>query len=90
VTEHCATAPIRLWRRVGKPLGRFLAWWFSMFALLGPLSTCPIWGQPGCAGGSAGAAILGGLAAAALWLPRRLAGIFRRWSTVKEGSAECE
>jgi len=37
-----------LWQRVGKPLGRFLAWWFGMFALLGPLSNCPICGQPGC------------------------------------------
>jgi len=34
-----------------RPLVRFFAWWFSFFALLGPLSTCPICGQPGCAGG---------------------------------------
>lgn len=90
MTESCTTRHVSLLRRAMRPLGRFMLWWFSMFALLGPLSTCPVCGQPGCAGGLAVPAVLGGLAAAALWLPRRIVGIFRRRPTVKEGSAECE
>ena len=71
MTEHCTTRHEGLLRRVMRPLGRFMLWWFGMFALLGPLSTCPVCGQPGCGGGMASAGILGGLAAAAPWLPRR-------------------
>jgi len=82
--EHHAVAPVSVWRRVTRPLGRFLAWWFAMFALLGPLSTCPICGQPGCAGGAISAGILGGLAAAALWLPRRLIRALRNRCGSKE------
>jgi hypothetical protein len=67
-----------------RPLLRFCGWWFAMFALLGPLSTCPICGQPGCGGGAISAGILGGLAAAALWLPRRLIRAFRNRCGSKE------
>jgi len=70
-----------------RPLLRFLAWWFSFFALLGPLSTCPICGQPGCAGGIAGAGVLGGIAAVLMWVPQQIARAFRRWAT-NEGRAE--
>jgi len=71
-----------------RPLLRFLAWWFSFFALLGPLSTCPICGQPGCAGGIAGAGILGGVAAAFLWVPRQIIRAFRWRSATNKGIAE--
>jgi len=71
-----------------KPAVRFLAWWFSFSALLGPLSTCPICGQPGCAGGIVGAGILGGVAAAFLWIPRQIIRAFRGWPATNEGSAE--
>jgi len=86
--EHCTAERASRWRRAIKALGKFMIWWFGMFALLGPLSTCPVCGQPGCAGGMASAGILGGLAAAALRLPRRLVGILRRRPALKEGSAE--
>lgn len=88
MTEHFTADRPSLWRRAAKPLGRFLVWWFGMFALLGPLSTCPVCGQTGCAGGMASAGILGGLAAAALWLPRRVIETFRRRPALREGSAE--
>jgi len=52
--------------RVGwlRPMARFAAWWFSLFALLGPLSVCPLCGQSGCPGGAASAGMLGGVMAA--------------------------
>jgi len=61
-----------------KPVGRFLAWWFSFFALLGPLSACPVCGQPGCPGGAASAGILGGLLAMLTFIPGRLRRLFRK------------
>jgi hypothetical protein len=82
--EHRAVAPVSLWRRIVRPLGGFLAWWFAMFALLGPLSTCPICGQPGCGGSAISAGVLGGVAAAVLWLPRRLIRAFRNRCGGKE------
>jgi hypothetical protein len=84
MTERLDVARPNLWRRMVRPLGRFLAWWFAMFALLGPLSTCPICGQPGCGGGAASAGILGGLAAAVLWLPRRIIRALRNRPGSKE------
>lgn len=45
-------------------------------------------GSTGCGGGMASAEILGGLAAAALWFPRRVVRIFRWRTALKEGSAE--
>ena len=90
-SEHVSKATTR---RVGagfswlKPLARFLAWWFSFFALLGHLSTCPVCGQPGCAGGVAGAGIFGGVAAALLWIPRQIIRSFRARPRTDEGSAE--
>jgi len=54
-------APLRT--RLGRwgLLGRFLAWWFGLFAFLSAFSICPICGQPGCAGGPVSAGVLGGL-----------------------------
>ena len=54
---------------------RFFAWWSGMFVLLGGTgSACPFCGQPGCAGGPAASAFLGGIFAAIMscwrWLAR--------------------
>lgn len=69
-----------------KGLVRFVGWWFGFFALLGPLSTCPVCGQPGCPGGAASAGLLGGVLAALLWLPRRIVQFFsNRPSVSKDG-----
>lgn len=87
MTEHHAVAPVSVWRRVIRPLGGFLAWWFAMFALLGPLSTCPICGRPGCGGGAISAGVLGGLLAVLTLIPRRLRWLLRR---VWKGRAEAQ
>jgi len=71
-----------------RPLLRFLAWWFSFFALLGPLSTCPICRQPGCAGGIAGAGILGGIITGLMWLPRQIIRAARGRHAADEGGEE--
>lgn len=47
-----------------RPIARFAAWWFSLFALLGPLSVCPSCGQSGCPEGPTSAGVLGGVGAA--------------------------
>jgi hypothetical protein len=87
MTSDCTAHRPSPWRRLIRPLGQFLAWWFGMFALLGPLSTCPFCGQPGCGGSVAGAGILGALAAGLLWLPRRLLRLFRRHRSLHEDRA---
>ena len=56
------------------PIFRFVAWWFSLFALLGPLSVCPFCGQPGCGVGGASAGLLGGIIAAVISIRRRIFG----------------
>lgn len=80
--------PRKRWPAWLRPLGRFVGWWFSFFALLGPLSTCPVCGQPGCAGGIAGAGILGGIIAGVMWLPRQVVRAFRRRDAINGKGAE--
>lgn len=64
-SDKTSTAPSFVGRaRWLRPIARFAAWWFSLFALLGPLSVCPVCGQSGCPGGAASAGILGGIMAA--------------------------
>jgi hypothetical protein len=50
-------------RRFLAPFARFFGWWAGMFAFLAAFSVCPFCGQPGCAGGPAFAAALGGISA---------------------------
>ena len=77
------TAEKRTWL---KPTLRFLAWWFSFFALLGPRSVCPICGQAGCPGGTASAGVFGGLFAALISIPRWIRNLFGRRRSQKESS----
>lgn len=65
-------------RTLLKSVLRFLGWWFGFFALLGPLSVCPICGQAGCPGGTVGAGASGGILAALISLPRWIRNVFRR------------
>ena len=59
-----------------KHLLRFFGWWFGFFALLGPLSVCPICGQSGCPGGAASAGVLGGIFAVLVSVPRWIRNVF--------------
>jgi len=77
------TAETRTWL---KSILRFSAWWFAFFALLGPLSVCPICGQAGCPGGAASAAFSGGILAALISVPRWIRNSFRRRRSQKESS----
>ena len=77
------TAEKRTWL---KPVLHFLAWWFAMFALLGPLSICPICGQAGCPGGAAGAGVSGGILAALISVPRWVRNVFKQRRSQTEPS----
>jgi len=68
---------------------RFLGWWASMFALLGPLSVCPFCGQPGCGVGTAAAGVMGGIVATLMTVPRWVLGLFGRCAC-KEKETETE
>lgn len=70
------------------PIARFLIWWASLFALVGPFSVCPFCGQPGCGMGAASAGILGGLAAALMAFPRYLRGVVTRRRSEDSGKAK--
>jgi membrane associated rhomboid family serine protease len=59
----------RRWR-LPRPITRFVAWWASVFALVGPFSVCPFCGQPGCGMGAAAAGVLGGFVAALITFPK--------------------
>lgn len=43
----------RRWR-LPRPITRFVGWWASVFALVGPFSVYPFCGQPGCGMGGSG------------------------------------
>ena len=77
--DKTSAAP-SFWGRVGwlRPIARFAAWWFGLFALLGPLSVCPVCGQSGCPGGAASAGILGGIMAAFISGLSRIRNFVRR------------
>jgi len=68
-----------------RPLVRFFAWWFAFFTFLGPVSVCPICGQPGCAGGAAGAGVFGGVLAVSVSGLRGIRKVFRKRRTCQEG-----
>lgn len=73
-----------------RPIARFAAWWFSLFALLGPLSVCPVCGQSGCPGGAASAGILGGVMAAFISGLRWVRDLARRHKRSKKECAGME
>ncbi len=73
-----------------QPLVRFAAWWFSLFALLGPLSVCPVCGQSGCPGGAASAGILGGVMAAFISALRWICDSVRHRRSIKATCASKE
>ena len=72
--EHCS--PRRWW--LPGPITRFLGWWASVFALVGPFSICPFCGQPGCGMGAATAGVLGAFVATLMTIPRYLRKIVTR------------
>jgi len=61
-----------------RPIGRFLAWWGGISALLGPFSVCPFCGRLGCPGGAASAGFFGAIIAGIIFIGRGLTGMLKR------------
>jgi len=74
---HEVHSRLNRWR-LPRPLTRFLGWWASVFALLGPFSVCPFCGQPGCGIGAGAAGVLGGFVAALMTFPKYLGKLVTR------------
>jgi len=61
-----------------RPVGRFLAWWGGISALLGPFSVCPFCGRPGCPGGKASAGFFGAIIAGMIFISRGIKELLKR------------
>jgi len=87
MTRQQATAGGGILKRTLRSVWRFFAWWGTLFAFFASVgTTCPFCGQQGCPGGPASAGFLGGVVAAAMFLPRRLGGRFERGAAHRSDS----